>query len=151
IKVCVSGWPAAAYAVPEAYEMPDSILVPIVEEAHRLGRPVVAHDISLGGVRAAIRAGVDALAHAAYLDSAAAGELARKAVPVIATLASLTGQDTSIVSRALVSSTLAAYHGGVPIVFGTDAGVLKHGENAREFNALVNAGLSPIDAIRSAT
>jgi imidazolonepropionase-like amidohydrolase len=44
-----------------------------------------------------------------------------------------------------------AHRGGVKIAFGTDSGVSRHGENAREFKLLVEAGLSPMEAIRTAT
>lgn len=44
-----------------------------------------------------------------------------------------------------------AYKNGVKIVFGTDAGVFKHGENAREFQYMVEAGMPEMEAIRSAT
>ena len=151
IKACISGWPAAAYAQPGEYELPDSVIVSIVEEARRLQRPVIAHDISLGGVQAALRAGVQGLAHAAYLDSATARLLRERGVFLIPTLASLTGADTSAGSRALIAATALAHRAGVPLVFGTDGGVLPHGKNAEEFAALARAGIPLLDAIRAAT
>lgn len=150
IKACVSGWPAEAYAQPEQYELPDSVLAAIVGEAKRLGRKVIAHDISLGGVRAALRAGVHGLAHAAYLDSATAVMMRDRGVFLIPTLATLAG-DTSAASRALMASTALAHRVGVQLVFGTDGGVLPHGENAREFAVLERAGVSAPDGIRAAT
>lgn len=151
IKACVSGWAAAAYAEPDAYEMPDSVLMSIVAEARRLGRAVIAHDISPGGVRAAVRAGVQGLAHAAYLDDATAGLLRDRGIFLIPTLASLIGTDTSEGSRALVAATALAHRTGVPLVFGTDAGVLPHGQGAEEFAVLARAGIPLPDAIRAAT
>jgi len=44
-----------------------------------------------------------------------------------------------------------AYKAGVPILFGTDTGVSKHGDNAREFVLMVESGMPPMDAIRAAT
>ena len=153
IKACVSGWPAAAFANPNDYEMPDSVLRAIVDESNKLKRKVIAHDISLGGVRAALAAGVAGLAHAAYVDSATAVRMRTQGMFMISTLTSLTGggADTSAASRALFAATGLAYRVGVPIVFGTDGGVLPHGDNAREFASLTRAGLTPIDAIRAAT
>jgi imidazolonepropionase-like amidohydrolase len=151
MKGCVSGWPADAYASPQSYELPDSILAAIVDESRRVHRKVIAHDISLGGVGAALRTGVDGLAHAAYVDSATAAQMRTKGMFVVSTLASLTSMDSTPPSRALFESFGRIYRAGVPIVFGTDGGVLPHGENAKEFRALARAGVPAIDAIRAAT
>jgi imidazolonepropionase-like amidohydrolase len=151
-KLCVSGWPAEAFANPTKYELSDEIIRASVAEAHALHQIVVAHDISLGGVRAAIAAGVDGLAHAAYLDSAAALRMREGRMFMIPTLASLTANDTSAGSRALVAAVRLANRSGVTMVFGTDGGVLPHGRNAEEFRTLVDgAGLSALEAIRAAT
>jgi len=150
-KLCISGWPAQAFAEPLTYEMPDEIIRAGVDEAHRHKQIVVAHDISLGGVRAALDAGIDGLAHAAYLDSAAARRMAAGGVFMIPTLASLTAGDTTPAAPALVAAVRMAYRAGVTLVFGTDGGVLPHGRNAEEFAALAKAGVSPLDAIRAAT
>ncbi len=151
IKLCVSGWPAEAFAKPERYEMGDDILSASVAEAHQARRLAVAHDLSRGGVAAALRAGIDGLAHAAYVDSTLATEMRRRNVFLIPTLASLAGGDSSAAARALVAAVALAHRLQVPIVFGTDGGVLPHGSNAREFAALREAGLRPIDALRAAT
>src|SRR6185436_7179785 len=94
-KVCVSGWPADAFASPAAYEMPDSVLAAVVRESHAAHRLVVAHDISAGGVGAALRTSVDILAHSAYVDSSLSRQLREKGISMVTTLASLTGGDTS--------------------------------------------------------
>jgi imidazolonepropionase-like amidohydrolase len=151
IKVCVSSWPADAYRDPDAYEITDAALRAVVAQAHGSHRLVVAHDISAGGVDAALRASVDILAHAAYVDEALARRLRDRGISIIPTLASLTSGDSSAGARALVGATTRAYRNGVRLVFGTDGGVLPHGRNALEFFALRDAGVSAIDAIRSAT
>ncbi|MGQ0641719.1 MAG: amidohydrolase family protein, partial [Gemmatimonadaceae bacterium] len=151
IKLCVSGWPNEAFGDPQKYELPDAVLTAAVEEARDLGRLVIAHDISLAGVQAAIRAGVQGLAHTPYLDSATARQLGRQNMFIVPTLASLTGADTSAPSRELIRSLAVAHRLGVTLVFGTDGGVLPHGRNAEEFAALSRAGVSPRDAIRAAT
>jgi imidazolonepropionase-like amidohydrolase len=151
IKACVSGWPAAAWERPDEYEMPDSVLFAIVEESRRLRRKVIAHDISRGGVRAALQAGVDGLAHAAYVDAGMAAQMRASGMFVIPTLASLVGADTSAPSRALVDAVRLMRFTRVTLVFGTDGGVLPHGENAKEFTALGAAGIPALEMIRSAT
>lgn len=151
IKVCVTGWPADAYTNPDAYELPDSVLRAVVDEAHKGGRRVIAHDISIGEVRAGIAGGIDGLAHAAFLDSTTAAALRRDSILLIPTLASLTGGDTSAVSRGLVAAVGLAQRVGVRLVFGTDGGVLPHGQNAQEFVALRQAGVPALEQLRMAT
>lgn len=150
-KLCLSGWPAQALAASASYELPDDVIRASVAEARTLGQLTVAHAISLGSVRAALDAGVDGLAHTAYVDSATVVRMRDQRMFMISTLASLTGGDTSIVARSLVSALSLAARNGVSIVLGTDGGVLPHGRNAEELRALVNAGLSPLEAIRAAT
>ena len=150
-KVCVSTWLADAFARPESYEISDEALAAAVDEAHRAGRLVVAHAISIGSVKAALRAGVDGLAHAAYVDVPTARELRNRGVFMVVTLASLAGVSAEPPVQALRRSVATAHAEGVPIVFGTDGGVLPHGENAKEFAALVEAGLPALEAIRAAT
>jgi imidazolonepropionase-like amidohydrolase len=151
IKVCVTGWPADAYAKPNTYELPDSTLKAVVDEAHAGKRRVIAHDLSRGGVRAGVAAGIDGLAHAAYLDSATAVLLRSRSVFMIPTLASLTGGDSTPSSRELIQAVALAHRVGIRLVFGTDGGVLPHGQNAREFVALDRAGIPRLDLLRSAT
>lgn len=151
IKVCVTGWPADAFANPDSYELPDSTLVAVVNEAHQGGRRVIAHDLSKGGVRAGIASGIDGLAHAAFLDSATAMALRRDSILLIPTLASLTAGDTSAVARGLFSSVGLAQRLGVRLVFGTDGGVLPHGQNAQEFVVLTQAGVPALEQLRAAT
>ena len=112
---------------------------------------MIAHDISSGGVRAGLRAGIDGLAHAAYVDAATARQMRASGMFVIPTLASLVGEDTSAASRELVESVRRMHNAGVTLVFGTDGGVLPHGRNAQEFIAMARAGVQPLQAIRTAT
>ncbi len=150
-KLCLSGWPGQAFAEPASYELPDDVIRASVAEARALGLITVAHAISLGSVRAALDGGVDGLAHAAYVDSATAVRMRTQRMFMVSTLAALTSGDSSIGARSLMHALSLAARNGVPIVFGTDGGVLPHGRNAEELRALVAAGLSPLDAIRAAT
>ena len=150
-KLCLSGWPGQAFAEPASYELPDDVIRASVGEARAHGLVTVAHAISLGSVRAALDAGVDGLAHAAYLDSATSLRMRDQRVFMVSTLAALTSGDSSIGARSLVRALSLAARNRVPIVFGTDGGVLPHGRNAEELRALVNAGLSSLEAIRAAT
>lgn len=151
IKVCVTGWPATAHANPSEVEIAADALDAVVQEAHAAGKLVVAHAIGLAGVQASLRAGVDGLAHAAYIDAATAGQMRAKKMFMIPTIASLTANDTSAVATDLVAALKLAHRNGVALAFGTDGGVLPHGEKITEFKALIAAGFTPAEALRSAT
>ena len=150
-KLCLSGWPGQAFADPASSELSDDVIRASVAEARGLDLITIAHAISLGSVRAALAGGVDGLAHAAYVDSATSLQMRARRVFMVSTLAALTAGDTSAPARSLVSALSLAARSGVQIVLGTDGGVLPHGRNAQELQALVDAGLSPLEAIRAAT
>ncbi|HEX2454720.1 MAG TPA: amidohydrolase family protein [Vicinamibacterales bacterium] len=150
-KVCVSTWLADAFSRPDAYEIQDAALEAVVDESHKAKRLVIAHAISLGSVKAALGAKVDGLAHGSLVDQPTAVELRERGIFMIPTLAALAGANTGPAGEALRRAVKTAHDGGVRLVFGTDGGVLPHGENAEEFAALVDAGIPTIEAIRSAT
>jgi imidazolonepropionase-like amidohydrolase len=129
-------------------ELGPETLDAVLEVARAARRPVYAHAIGRAGALLAAEHGVRALAHTPIVDSATAVRLKATGVVVISTLATLTrGPQAEKLRRSfrLLRSS------GVPIVFGTDAGVLPHGRNADEILALVQAGLTPAEAIRAAT
>jgi imidazolonepropionase-like amidohydrolase len=148
LKVCVTGWPAEAVAAPDSVELGSGPLSAVLEVARGAGRPVYAHAIGQAGAVLASERGVRALAHTPIVDSAAAALLRRTGVVVISTLATLRSRPGGDAVRRSFGVLRAA---GIPIVLGTDAGVLPHGRNADELLALVEAGLTPAEAIRAAT
>jgi imidazolonepropionase-like amidohydrolase len=111
-------------------------------------RPVYAHAIGRAGALLAAEHGVRALAHTPIVDSGTAVRLKATGVAVISTLATLARGPQAEELRRSFGLLRSA---GVPIVLGTDAGVLPHGRNADEVLALVEAGLTPAEAIRAAT
>jgi imidazolonepropionase-like amidohydrolase len=148
LKVCVTGWPADAVAAPDSVELGPGSLDAVLKVARAARRPVYAHAIGRAGALLAATHGVRALAHTPIVDSAAAARLKATGVTVISTLATLTrGPQADELRRSFHLLRSA----GVPIVLGTDAGVLPHGRNAGEVLALVQAGLTPAGAIRAAT
>jgi CubicO group peptidase (beta-lactamase class C family)/imidazolonepropionase-like amidohydrolase len=151
IKVCVSTWLADAFAKSDAYEIQDAALAAAVEESHKAKRLTIAHAISLGSVKAALRAQVDGLAHGALIDRATALEMNKRGMFMMPTLASLVGDRQGPAAQALRRAIADAHAAGVRLVFGTDGGVLPHGQNAREFAAMVDAGVPVVEAIRAAT
>ena len=148
LKVCVTGWPKDAVAFPDSVELKREPLDAVMTVAGAAHRPVYAHAIGMAGALLAASRGVRALAHTPVVDSAGAAALAHTGVRVISTLASLGPRPGGAEVRRSFRLLRAA---GVPIVLGTDAGVLAHGRNAQELVALTEAGLTPAEAIRAAT
>jgi imidazolonepropionase-like amidohydrolase len=148
LKVCVTGWPTDAVAYPDSIEFKAPALDAVMSVARAAHHPVFAHAIGQAGALLAASHGIRALAHTPIVDSAGAVALARSGVIVISTLASLGPRPGG---EAVRQSMRRLHAAGVPIVAGTDAGVLPHGRNARELVALTEVGFTPADALRAAT
>jgi imidazolonepropionase-like amidohydrolase len=131
----------------------------IVDEAHRLGKRVAAHAIGSDGVAAALRAGVDTIEHGDGLTDALLDEMAKKGtywVPTItvgAYVAPGRGGNWTKMVDAERGAFQKALKKNVKIVFGTDAGGFdwKDLNQAKEFEYYVRYGMTPMEAIRSAT
>jgi imidazolonepropionase-like amidohydrolase len=140
----------------------------IVQTARDLGMPVACHAHGPEGIKRAVRAGVTSIEHGSLMDAEAIQLMAKTHTWYVPTIiAGKSVADTArkhpdyfppvIASKALsIGSQLQATFGratkaGVRVAFGTDAGVYRHGQNALEFGYMTEAGMSPIDAIRTAT
>ncbi len=138
----------------------------IVATAHLLGRKVAAHAHSAPGIRLAVDAGVDSIEHGTFADDATLKLMASKKIYLVPTLSAgefvtekaKTGflpdtmkQKAEAVGPQLKDTLRRALDAGVPIAFGTDAGVFEHGKNAGEFTYMVQAGMSPAAVLRAAT
>ena len=139
----------------------------IVNTAADFGKKVTAHAHGAEGMKRAIRAGVASIEHGTFMDEETM-ELFKKHnvyyVPTIiagksvADSAKIKGYYQPVVTKkaleigpAIQGTFAKAYKAGVPIAFGTDAGVFKHGANGKEFQYMVEAGMPPMAAIKSAT
>ncbi|MEP6345074.1 MAG: amidohydrolase family protein [Parasphingorhabdus sp.] len=138
----------------------------IADTAHSLGLKVMAHAHGARGIEAASRAGIDTIEHGTFADEAALKVMKTNGTAMVPTLMAFQGVSEGLgkgiytpVVEEKIRMTLgnvgkavtSAKRLGVPIVFGTDAGVFDHGRNAEEFQLMVNAGLTPREAITSAT
>jgi len=142
-------------------------LTTIIETAHTLGRRVSAHAHGLGGVNAALEAGVDSIEHGSFLDESSIPLFLKHGAfhtPTLIAGATVLGmaqggvvlttaqrEKALVVGDAIKAALGRSYRAGVKISFGTDMGVGPHGENAREFALMVEAGMTPSDAIKAAT
>jgi imidazolonepropionase-like amidohydrolase len=166
IKVIASGAVLAFGGVPGAPEMQPDEIRAAVEAAHAGKLRVAAHAHGAQSIKDAIRAGVNTVEHASYLDD----EGIRLALEHKTALAmDVYGGDwidvegraqkwpeeflrknleTTEIQRQAFTRAVQA---GVPLVFATDAGIFPHGLNARQFKVMVARGMTPLQAIRSAT
>lgn len=147
IKLCLTGWPAA-HAQPA--ELTAGEISAAMAAARAEQRRVFAHAIGGAGARLAIEHGVDGLCHAAFIGAAEVRTMRQRGMTMIPTLASFERAGDSA-SLALVAHARTLVEMGVPIAFGTDAGVIPHGSNANEFASLARAGVAPAAALRAAT
>ncbi len=151
IKVCASGWLTEAAERPAAYEVSDDELRAAIGEAHALKRRVAVHAISERAIDAAVTHGADLIVHGGFTAKATVAAMTHRHVYQFPTLFSLKKSVPPGVYEKLQRHLAAAAHDGLPIAFGTDAGVIPHGENAKEFVELAALGLTPLEAIRAAT
>ena len=145
-----------------AQQYSDEELVAIVEEAARHHVKVAAHAHGAEGIHAAVEAGVASIEHGSVLTDetiALMKDLGTYLVPTtyLAEAIDLDNLPPKLRSKAesilpqARESLARAIAAGVPIAYGTDAAVIPHGDNGKEFAILVKLGMSPLDAIRTAT
>jgi imidazolonepropionase-like amidohydrolase len=162
IKVCASGGVMSHTGPAGAQQYSDEELAAIVDEAHRAGLRVAAHAHGDAGIRTAIEVGVDCIEHGSLMTDETLDrfiELDRFLVP---TTYLADGMDVShappelqakaaeVFPRAKATVTKAIAR-GARIACGTDAPAIPHGKNAKELLALVDRGMTPLQALRAAT
>ncbi|MEL6245640.1 MAG: amidohydrolase family protein [Pseudomonadota bacterium] len=166
IKITATGGVLSNTAAGLEQQLFDDELVAIVEAAETMGRRVTAHAHGKGGIEAALRAGVHSIEHGTYLDEETVALFKSQdatLVPTVLAGVTVTGwtnepwlpepsrEKAAQVGPTMLEMLRTARKGGVRVAFGTDSGVSKHGNNAREFELMVEAGYSPEEAIESAT
>lgn len=166
LKVIASGAVLAFGGVPGAPEMTPDEIAAVVEVGHAAGIKVTAHAHGAQSIKDAIHAGVDSIEHASLADDEAIALAARLQVAFsmdvyngdyIATAGREQGwpeeflrkNDETVEEQRIVFRK--AYAAGVPIIYGTDAAVYPHGDNALQFAIMVGLGMAPMDAIRAST
>jgi imidazolonepropionase-like amidohydrolase len=168
IKVHATGGVLSNTAAGLAQQLTEDELEAIVETAHSMGRMVTAHAHGGDGVNSFLEAGGDSIEHGTYLDAESIRLFRREGTWLVPTLlagdfvARIAASPDNFFTPAQTAKALEAgpkmldmarraHDGGVRIAFGTDSGVSAHGDNAQEFALLVRAGLTPLEAIQSAT
>ena len=137
-------------------------LTAMVDEAARHGIKVAAHAHGSEGILAAVQAGVASIEHGSILTDEIMNLMIEKGTYLVPTtyladridldaLPALVRSKAEEILPVMRVSLERAIERGVPIAFGTDAGVFPHGENAGEFGIYVQLGMSELDALRTAT
>lgn len=167
IKITATGGVLSVAKSGQNPQFMDDELEAIVATAKDYGFTVAVHAHGKEGMDRAIRAGVDSIEHGTYMDDETMGLMKSHGTWYVPTLmagdwvtrkSAVEGFFPEMVrSKAakigpLLQETFGhAYRKGVNIAFGTDTGVSRHGDNAREFELMVQGGMTPADAIRTAT
>ena len=168
IKVMCSGGVLTANTSPEFSQFSIDELKTIVGEAKVTNSKVSAHCHSLEGINKCIDAGFSSIEHGTFIDSKTSKKMAENNVTLVPTLLvhqylyenGFPSWDTYAdeklaklkeIVKVHKENIKTAYEAGVNIVMGTDSGVIPHGHNLKELLNLVELGMSPKQAIASAT
>jgi len=162
IKISASGGVMSHSGVAGAQQYSDEELAAIADEAHRRGIKVAAHAHGDDGIRACIRAGIDCIEHGSLASDETIQSMVEHGTFLVPTSYLSEGLDVSQAApelqkkaaeifpraRAMLGKAIAA---GVKIACGTDAPAIPHGQNAKELWAMVDRGMTPMQAIHAAT
>jgi imidazolonepropionase-like amidohydrolase len=166
IKICATGGVLSLTDSVGVQQYTEEEMRAVVETAAQLDRRVAAHAHGTAGIKAAVRAGVTSIEHGSILDAEAVALMKQRGTFLVPTLlAGFTVESLAtagrlpgpIAAKALAiaprmhSSFKLAVDGGVRIALGTDAGVMRHGTNGREFGLMVRYGMTPMQAIVAGT
>lgn len=167
IKITATGGVLSQAASGQNSQFTDEELKAIITTAKDYGFRVAAHAHGNEGIKRALRAGIDSIEHGTYMDDEAIALFKKMGAWYVPTISagkfvaekakipnyfSPVVQPKAAAIGPLIQATFArAVKAGVNIAFGTDAGVFPNGENAKEFRYMVEAGMSPLAALRSAT
>ncbi|MES2130379.1 MAG: amidohydrolase family protein [Pseudomonadota bacterium] len=167
IKVTATGGVLSQAANGQNAQYTEDELRAIVSTARDYGFRVAAHAHGNEGIKRALRAGVDSIEHGTYMDDEAIALFKKTGAYYVPTISAgryvadkakepdyfspLVRPKAAAIGPLIQGTFARAYKAGVKIAFGTDAAVYPHGDNAKEFAYMVEAGMPALEAIRAAT
>ena len=164
IKAAVSGGGLSLVDEVDTPQFTPAEMAALVDESHRLRKKVAVHCHGDQVAREAIEAGVDSIEHGSFMKPETLTMMKRKGTFLTPTLMAtewimnkLANYPPALQAKAKAAAAARsdmfrnAVKMGVRISFGTDAAVFPHGQNAKEFKLMVDLGMNPIEALKSAT
>lgn len=167
IKLSVTGGVLSLAASGDNPQFTDEELAAVMKAAADYQFVVAVHAHGTEGMKRAIRAGVHSVEHGTYMDDEAIRLMKKHGTYYVPTLSAgrwvamksteagyypeIVRAKAAAIGPQIMETFARARNAGVRIAFGTDAGVFPHGQNAAEFGYMVEAGMPPMEAIRSAT
>jgi imidazolonepropionase-like amidohydrolase len=164
IKAAVSGGVLSLIDEVDTPQLTAAEMAALVDESHRLRKKVAVHCHGDQVAREAIEAGVDSIEHGSFMKPDTLTMMKKKGIFLTPTLMAsewimgkIDNYPPALQAKAKAATAARsdmfrnAVKMGVRISFGTDAAVFPHGQNAKEFKLMVDLGISPIDALKSAT
>src|SRR5213592_3616293 len=164
IKAAVSGGVLSLADEVDTPQLTPAEMAALVDESHRLRKKVAVHCHGDQAARDAIEAGVDSIEHGSFMKPETVTMMKKKGTFLTPTLMAsewimgkLDNYPPVLQAKAKAATAARsemfrnAVKMGIKISFGTDAAVYPHGQNAKEFKLMVDLGMAPIDALKSAT
>lgn len=167
IKLTATGGVLSLAASGQAPQFTDDELKAIVQTAQDYGMAVAVHAHGTEGMKRAVLAGVDSIEHGTFMTDEVmqlmkergtywvptnmAGEWVGKKAAEPGYFPEIVRPKAAAIGPAMKQTFAKGYKAGVKIAFGTDSGVSPHGENAHEFELMVEGGMPPMKAIQAAT
>src|SRR5580765_4371046 len=164
IKAAVSGGVLSLADEVDTPQLTPAEMSALVDESHRLRKKVAVHCHGDQAAREAIEAGVDSIEHGSFMKPETLTRMKNKGTFLTPTLmatewimSKIDNYPPALQAKARAAGAARsemfrnAVKMGVKISFGTDAAVFPHGQNAKEFKLMVDLGMTPIDALKSAT
>ncbi|WP_416384805.1 metal-dependent hydrolase family protein [Shewanella sp. TC10] len=168
IKITSTGGVLSDTNTGTGQQMANDELKEVIDAAHALGRKVASHAHAAEGINAALRAGVDSIEHGSYANKESIKLFKKSGAYLVPTLLAgdtvvqMANSKGNFMSDAIKAKAIRvgndmqnnfgnAYKQGVNIAFGTDSGVSRHGDNAKEAVLMHQAGMSNKDILISAT